>query len=79
MSQNGYEIWNVFYWRRSVTGRLTFSLQLYIKLKWKKAGAQSYSAPEKLLELHVKQKTKKIDFSKFVQCTALFKGFCFIL
>ena len=29
MSQNGYEIGNGFYWRRSVTSRLTFSLQLY--------------------------------------------------
>ena len=28
MSQNGYEIENSFDWRRSVTGRLTFLLQL---------------------------------------------------
>ena len=31
MSWNGYDIVNGFYWRRSVTGRLTFSLQLYLK------------------------------------------------
>ena len=28
LSQNGYEIENGFDWRRSVTGRLTFLLQL---------------------------------------------------